>query len=88
MMATELQQCERCGNESNLETCTRMDDCWYCAACTADFQKHFDACDHRWTPHTDSMGDDGQYCERCCGFVRNEDMADIAALRARDGGRG
>lgn len=73
-MVIELQGCERCDKENPIQTMTMMDDCWFCQECVTDFQKHFDACDHKWSPHVDCMGDDGQYCERCSGFVRNEDM--------------
>lgn len=76
-MAVELQACERCNTEAPIESCTMMDDAWFCEDCTAEFQKQFDACDHKWSPHTDSMGDVGQYCERCCGFVRNKDMPHV-----------
>lgn len=74
MNTIELQPCERCSKETNLESMTIMEDCWFCAECVADFQKHFDACDHKWTPYTSTMGDPGQYCERCTGFVCDEDM--------------
>jgi hypothetical protein len=70
----ELQTCEHCSKDANIETMTLMDGGWFCAECTADFQKHFAACDHRWSPHTDEMGDPGQYCEHCTGFVRDEDF--------------
>jgi hypothetical protein len=70
----ELQGCEHCGKDHNLETMRMMSDCWFCEDCTADFQKHFDACSHKWSPHVDEMGDPGQYCEHCSGFVRDEDF--------------
>lgn len=70
----DLQGCERCSKENPIESMTMMDDGWFCAECTADFQKSFASCEHKWEPHTDHMGDDGQYCSRCTGFVRNEDM--------------
>src|SRR6185312_7060519 len=63
----ELQTCEHCQKDKDLSTMTRMDDCWFCAGCTAGFQKHFEACDHKWSPHIDSMGDEGQCCDRCTG---------------------
>lgn len=69
----ELQSCERCDKDCSLESMSMMEDCWFCAECTADFQRHFDSCDHKWS-HTDAMGDPGQYCERCSGFVRDEDF--------------
>lgn len=65
----ELQGCEHCNEEKNLELMTRMGDGWFCEDCYADFKTHFDACDHKWTPNIDDMGDEGQYCEKCSGFV-------------------
>lgn len=73
----ELQCCEHCGKEFPLETMRSMDDCWFCAGCTADFQKHFDACDHEWSSDIDAMGDTGQYCQKCSGFVRDDDFDDL-----------
>ncbi len=73
-MAEELQGCEHCGKDFPLETMRMMSDCWYCEGCTAEFQKHFDVCAHSWSSHVDEMGDAGQYCEHCSGFVRNEDF--------------
>jgi hypothetical protein len=70
----ELQGCERCGKEADLETMTRMEDGWMCQPCDGAFRKAFDACRHTWSPHTDQMGDEGQYCENCSGFVRDEDF--------------
>lgn len=70
----DLQACERCSKEHPIETMRMMDDCWFCAACVSDFDKTFAACRHEWEPHADSMGDAGQYCTRCTGFVCNEDM--------------
>lgn len=75
MRDPDLQGCERCSKEFDIETMSMMDDCWFCESCVADFQKTFDACQHQWEPHTDTMGDAGQYCSKCTGFVRNEDMA-------------
>lgn len=73
----ELQTCEHCSKGANIETMTLMESCWFCADCTADFQKTFDACDHEWSPHTDEMGDPGQVCGCCTGFVRNEDFPSL-----------
>jgi hypothetical protein len=78
----ELQTCEHCSKDANLETMTLMESCWFCADCTADFQKHFDACDHKWSPHVDEMGEPGQCCERCTGFVRNEDFPTLFGAAA------
>jgi hypothetical protein len=70
----ELQACEHCSKELPVETMEIMDDCWFCSGCTAEWRAIFDACEHRWEPHVDQMGDEGQYCTRCMGFVCNEDM--------------
>lgn len=70
----ELQGCEHCNQEKNLELMVRMGDGWFCEDCYADFKTHFDACDHKWSPDVDDMGDEGQYCEKCSGFVRDEDF--------------
>lgn len=68
----DLQGCECCPREFPIETMTMMDDCWFCDSCTAEFRRTFDACEHQWEPHTDSMGDRGRYCVRCSGFVMDE----------------
>lgn len=65
----ELQGCEHCNKEYDLESMTRMGDGWFCEGCCADFQANFDACDHLWSPAVDDMGDEGQHCPKCCGFV-------------------
>lgn len=74
----EMQTCEHCDKDFPIEQTTIMDDCWFCLGCVAEFQKQFSACSHQWEPHTDSMGDAGQYCTNCSGFVRNVDMQFIA----------
>jgi hypothetical protein len=51
-----------------------MEDCWFCESCTNEFREAFKICEHKWSPHTDVMGDPGQYCEHCSGFVRDEDF--------------
>jgi hypothetical protein len=81
----DLQSCERCSKERPIETMTIMEDCWFCQECVDAFQKQFDACDHSWEPHTDVMGDAGQYCSKCTGFVRDEDMPVLFGAKP-DGG--
>lgn len=83
--AVELQGCEHCSKEFPIETMRRMSDCWFCESCTDEFQKNFDVCDHKWSPHTDEMGDHGSYCERCSGFVRDEDMPRVATPHTEAG---
>lgn len=73
-MAEEMQGCERCAKEFPIQTMATMEDCWFCEACVAEFQQQFSICSHSWEPHIGTMGDSGQYCSRCTGFVRNEDM--------------
>lgn len=70
----ELQTCEHCSKDFDLESMTLMEGCWFCEGCTADFQKHFDACEHKWSPHVNEMGDQGQHCEKCTGFVCDDDF--------------
>jgi hypothetical protein len=86
--AIELQVCEACSKERPIETMTLMEGCWFCGPCVDDFQKTFDACDHSWSPHTDDMGDPGQVCSKCSGFVRDEDFPALfgaPALLPQDG---
>ena len=78
----ELQTCERCSKDDNIETMTLMEGCWFCAPCVEDFQKHFDACDHKWSPYVNEMGDLGQCCERCTGFVCDEDFPLLFGIAA------
>ena len=40
----------------------------------AEWQELFKSCQHEWEPHTDTMGEAGRFCNRCLGFVRNEDF--------------
>lgn len=70
----DLQGCEHCEKEFPIEEMTMQEDVWICQGCYAEWKQHFDRCEHSWSPHVSTMGDDGQYCERCCGFVRNEDL--------------
>jgi len=65
----ETQACEHCNKEVPLEDMTRQSDGWFCEDCYAEFKANFDACDHLWSPDVDDMGDEGQYCPKCCGFV-------------------
>lgn len=76
----DMQACEACRSEHPIQTMTLMEGCWFCEACDGKFREAFATCDHKWSPHTDEMGDLGQYCERCTGFVRNEDMHLIASF--------
>jgi len=73
----DLQGCESCDKELPIEQMTSMEDCWFCPGCVEAFQKEFDACDHRWKPHTSTMGEPGRVCERCSGFVADEDAAAV-----------
>lgn len=73
----DLQQCEHCDKEFPIETMTSMEDCWFCGTCVDAWQKRFDACDHIWTPYTSTMSEPGRICERCSGFVADEDVASV-----------
>lgn len=65
----DLQQCEHCSKEFPIEQMTTMSDCWFCQGCYDDFKKHFDACEHEWTPRHNEHGDPGKHCHKCSGFV-------------------
>lgn len=71
----DLQQCEHCDKEFPIETMTTMEDCWFCEGCVAEWRKVFAACEHEWNPepYVGVMGDEGRVCNRCSGFVANED---------------
>lgn len=73
----DLQQCEHCDKTFPIETMSSMDDGWFCEDCMAAWRACFDACEHRWRqePYYDAHGDEGKICERCSGFVANEDAA-------------
>jgi len=73
----DMQQCEHCEKAFPIETMTMMEDCWFCEACVKEWRAHFDACVHDWRPYTDTMGDEGRICDRCNGFVANEDAKDL-----------
>lgn len=67
-------QCENCGDPVDIEQAVMSEDYWFCAGCYAEFKAAFDKCEHSWLPHISVHGDDGFYCERCCGFVATEDF--------------
>lgn len=73
--AADLQQCEHCDKEFPIETMTSMEDCWFCEGCMGEWRARFDACEHQWNaePYVSTMGDVGKICDRCNGFVANED---------------
>lgn len=77
--AIDLQGCEHCSKEFPIEAMTSMDDCWICQGCHAEWKKEFDACEHEWTSDIDAMGDTGKYCQKCSGFVRDDDFDDLFA---------
>lgn len=66
--------CEHCDKEYPIEEMGMMGDCWICQPCIDEWRGIFNACDHRWEPHVDVMGDDGQCCTKCNGFVANENF--------------
>jgi hypothetical protein len=72
--AIELQGCEHCSKEFPIETMQHMEGNWFCEVCTNEFQEAFKICEHKWSPHTNEMGDPGQYCENCSGFVSDDDF--------------
>jgi hypothetical protein len=73
----DLQGCESCGKEYPIESMQMMEDNWFCERCYVAWKQEFDACDHRWKPHTSSMSEPGRLCEKCSGFVADADAASI-----------
>lgn len=73
----DMQGCESCGNQFPVESMQLMEDNWICEGCYGEWKKEFDTCDHRWKPHTNSMSEPGRICERCSGFVADEDAASV-----------
>lgn len=64
----DLQQCEHCDNALEIDHMTMSGDVWLCPACVIEWDKTFDACQHKWEPgHHD--GEAGQFCPQCSGFV-------------------
>lgn len=51
-----------------------MGDFWICQECYSGWKAEFDACDHDWVSDIDHMGDAGKYCQKCSGFVRDDDF--------------
>jgi uncharacterized Zn ribbon protein len=73
-MDIEFQGCEHCDKEYSIEDMTMMGEFLLCPPCVDEWQGVFNVCKHEWEPEIDEMGDDGQYCTKCCGFVRNGDF--------------
>ena len=74
----DLQQCEHCDKEFPVETMTMMEDDWICDGCYKEWRAEFDACNHVWKPHTSTMSEPGRICERCNGFVADEDAPSLS----------
>lgn len=73
----DLQQCEMCLKEFPIEEMSSMEDVWICGGCYAEWKKEFDTCEHDWKPHTSVMSEPGRICEKCSGFVADEDVASL-----------
>lgn len=73
----DMQQCESCSKEYPIEAMQMMEDNWICEGCYVAWKQEFDACDHVWKPHTSTMSETGRICERCNGFVADEDAAAV-----------
>lgn len=71
----DLQQCESCSKEYPIESMQMMEDDWFCEGCYVAWKQEFDACEHRWSQHTSTMGEPGRYCSKCAGFVADEGAA-------------
>lgn len=66
------------------EAFSELEGDWVCAKCRAEWVEHFQSCDHAWEPYIEpNYGDEGQYCTRCGGFVRNEDMPHVMRSRTQ-----
>ena len=66
------------------EAFSELEGDWVCAKCRAEWVEHFQSCDHAWEPYIEpNYGDEGQYCTRCSGFVRNEDMPHVMRSRTQ-----
>lgn len=71
----DLQQCESCTKEYPIQSMQMMEDNWICEDCYVEWKAEFDSCAHRWKPHTGTMSEPGRICERCSGFMADEDAA-------------
>jgi len=65
---SDLQGCEFCSKEFDIEVMTMHGDYWVCPECDARWRGEFAKCPHEWEPHHDHMGDPGQLCRRCSRF--------------------
>lgn len=69
--------CEACGKSVPFEDAVMSEDCYFCPECFSLFRAEFRTCAHDWKPHISTMGEDGFICNRCSGFVANEDFASL-----------
>lgn len=76
MTEIDLQSCELCDKESPFDTMSSHGEIWICGECDAAFRAAFKSCEHDWDKKAayDANGDEGRYCNKCCGFVRTEDF--------------
>lgn len=72
----ELCGCEHCDKAFPIEDMTMMGECWMCESCIDEWQAVFKACSHSWEPAIED-GEDGKYCEKCCGFVADRDFTSL-----------
>lgn len=81
----ELVSCWWCNASVPVEEAfSELEGDWVCAKCRAEWVEHFQSCDHAWEPYIEpNYGDEGQYCTRCGGFVRNEDMPHVMRSRTQ-----
>jgi hypothetical protein len=73
--APEMQTCEHCGKDFDIEDCHMMGDCWFCDGCYKDWKQTFDSCTHEWEPEESEFGEPGRYCHKCCGFELDQQKA-------------
>lgn len=81
----EMVSCWQCKASVPVESAfSELEGDWICGPCQEQWQENFQSCDHAWEPYVEPhYGDEGQFCPRCCGFVRNEDMPHVMRSRTQ-----
>jgi len=95
----DLMGCEACGKNFDYEKMHRHGDVYLCDDCHSESLKEFETCEHDWSPHQNSDGDDGRICSKCHfwmldptpspdqGEDRDVALNEYALEKARDGGQ-
>lgn len=85
----DLTRCDFCPAMISLEDAIPAGDGYICPVCWGKWRESFAACQHSWTPHDGEFGEAGQYCDRCMGWVADEDFPKLfpaQGTKARQGG--